>query len=133
LKTPGVDTAGHTLAGFHSLAAKPVHYIQTAHPVVAKDNERRPVVMKRFKMLLDGAHGDQLRPFNPANLVFFRLTNIDEANRIAPGNEGCHLDRGNFTGQCGCRYFHCIENNRLVWTKPTGPGAASNALVILQG
>ena len=84
-------------------------------------------------MLLNGAHRYELRSFNPANLVFFRLANINEANRFPSCKEGGHLGWGNFARQHGCRYFHYTENNRLVWTKPTGPGAASNALVILQG
>jgi len=65
------------------LLAKPVDYLQAAHTVVAKDNQRSFLRLERVQNLSNTAHRDQFAPFNAGLSMFKRFADIDEAQFFA--------------------------------------------------
>src|SRR5580704_14979980 len=65
LQAPAVNASRHALAGVHSLLAQPVDHIQTAHSVMAEDDESGVVGLgiQARELGRHGSHGDQFGAF----------------------------------------------------------------------
>lgn len=85
LDAPLLDTARHAAAIPNALPSKPVDDVQTAHAVMAKDNELAfiGVAFERLQCGRDGIHRHQFAAFDSGDLVFLRLTNVDQEDRVA--------------------------------------------------
>ena len=80
LHAPGVDAAGHALAGGHALFPQPVHHVQAAHSVVTEDDQCgfAGLRLELLQARRDVPHGDQRGAFNPRDRALLWLANVDQ-------------------------------------------------------
>ena len=82
LERPAIDAAGQGLRRLYALCAQPRRHFQAALPVMAIADHVQ-VDIELLQVRGDGPHGNELRAFNPACLVFPRFSNIDQQQRFA--------------------------------------------------
>jgi len=85
LEAPAVDAAGHALALCYALFAQPIHYLKTAHAVVAI-HDHGGTVRETFDVLelrRHGSHGDQLGTGDTRELEFAGLANVEQRDFFA--------------------------------------------------
>src|SRR4029077_5373041 len=82
LRRPAIDSAGQRLRARHSLAAQPYRDVQAAHPVMAIANHF-VIDVQGLQIRGNGAHGNQLRARNAANLKFPRLAHVPQQHAVA--------------------------------------------------
>ena len=68
---------------------------------MAKDDERRPVIIQFTQMLRDRSHGNQPCAFDPADRVLLRLSNVYQAQALAPFKAAFYLAGTNLQGNFG--------------------------------
>jgi hypothetical protein len=76
------------------MPAQPVRYRQTAHAVVAENNDARAVVIQLIQVLWNGLHRDQRRAFDVADGVLRRFANIDQTERLTSFQESVYFGWG---------------------------------------
>src|SRR5690348_16733308 len=100
-QAPGVDSAGHALAGFHALLPQPLDHVQAANAVMAEDDQRALIGFgfERLQLAGDAAHGDQIAAFDPGQREFLRLAYVDQMQLLSGIDSALNLLGRDFHGE----------------------------------